>query len=214
MLSFKEEQGVNIGEYKTHKKLKKYLENYKKYNTTIDQTININFFTYDVSCIIINHGNDIVFEIKENTFVLKKDESTVLFSSIHEIRMHLNKETNFTVLEFKAAKLAYFFPSYIHEDNIGFSEVTSGMFNELDLNSDAFSKRIDEILLDKFEVIRTPFSILNLIDYLEENNGVYDIESVLLLVNVPRRVLDKAFRLYVGMSVKTYASILKLKYNK
>jgi len=214
MISFKDEYGVNISEYKTHKKLKKYLENYKKYSTTLDQRMNINFFTYDISFIIINHGHDIVFEIKENTFVLKKNESTILFSSMHEIRMNLSAETNFCVLEFKAAKLAYFFPSYIHEDNIGFSKIPSGIFNEIEINTDTFSKKIDEILLDTFGVIKTPFSILNLIDYLEENNGVYDIESVLLLVNVPRRVLDKAFRLYIGMSVKTYASIIKLKCNK
>ena len=68
--------------------------------------------------------------------------------------------------------------------------------------------------MNKFEVIKTPFSILNLVDYLEVNKGTYDIESVLLLVNVPRRVLDKAFRLYMGMSVKTYASIIKTKFKK
>ena len=211
MLVLQKEHAFNISEYTRHKKLKKYLEPYKNYKASLEHSTNIDFFTYDVCFIIINHEDDIVFSIEENTFVLKKNESIILFSSIQKVQMILKSEINFTVLEFKAAKLAYFFPSYIDENNIGFSKNTGEDFNFLDINIESYNKTIDEVLLNKFEVIKTPFSILKLVDYLEENSGTYDIESVLLLVNVPRRVLDKAFRLYVGMSVKTYASIIKFK---
>lgn len=214
MLVLQKENAFIINEYKTHKKLKKYLEPYKKYKARLEHTTSIDFFTYDVCFIIINHEDDIVFSIKENTLVLKKNESIILFSSIQKIQMILNLRVNFTVLEFKAAKLAYFFPSYIDENNIGFSKNAGEDFDLLDINIESYNKTIDEVLLNKFEVIKTPFSILTLVDYLEENNGLYDIESVLLLVNVPRRVLDKAFRLYMGMSVKTYASIIKTKFKK
>ena len=214
MLVLQKEHAFNISEYKTHKKLKKYLEPYTKYEASLADTRNIDFFTYDVCFIIINHEDDIVFSIKENTLVLKKNESIILFSSLQKIQMILKSEINFTLLEFKAAKLAYFFPSYIDENNIGFSKNTGEDFDLLDINIESYNKTIDEVLLNKFEVIKTPFSILNLVDYLEVNKGTYDIESVLLLVNVPRRVSDKAFRLYMGMSVKTYASIIKTKFKK
>jgi len=212
MQALEKEDVLKLKEYKTHKKLKKYLEPYQEYSSTLKKSLIINFFSYEVSFLIINKGSDIVFDIQEERKTLKKNQSCVLFSSSEKIKMSLENKVDFILLEFKAVKLAYFFNEYIDENNIGFSHIRGESFFYTKEDNENFIKNLDSFLLNKFEVIKTPFSIINLVSYLEENKGVYDIESLLLLVNVSRRVLDKAFRLYVGMSVKTYASLIKKKH--
>lgn len=48
---------------------------------------------------------------------------------------------------------------------------------------------------------------MKIIDLLDKQKNDYIVDEVLALANVPRKILDKTFRLRVGMSFKTYATI-------
>ena len=50
---------------------------------------------------------------------------------------------------------------------------------------------------------------MKIIELVEKNGGNYDMEEVLLIANVPRKIFDKVFRWHVGLALKTYASIKK-----
>ena len=62
----------------------------------------------------------------------------------------------------------------------------------------------------RFTPSKLPFNIMNIIDLLNEQGSDFNIDEVLAIANVPRKILDKMFRLRVGLSFKTYASLTEL----
>jgi hypothetical protein len=50
---------------------------------------------------------------------------------------------------------------------------------------------------------------MRIIELVEENLGDYNMEEVLRIANVPRKIFDKVFRWHVGLALKTYSGIRK-----
>jgi len=69
---------------------------------------------------------------------------------------------------------------------------------------------LDEYFLNRFKPSTLPFNIMKIIDLLDAQGSNYNIDEVLAIANVPRKILDKMFRLKAGLTFKTYASIKEL----
>ena len=66
---------------------------------------------------------------------------------------------------------------------------------------------LDSYLKNRLKPSQLPFNIMQLIDLLDTQGAEYDIDQVLAIANVPRKILDKTFSLRVGLTFKTYASL-------
>ncbi|MBA1419745.1 MAG: hypothetical protein FAF03_02510 [Epsilonproteobacteria bacterium] len=69
---------------------------------------------------------------------------------------------------------------------------------------------LDTYFKSRLKASKLPFNIMKIIELLDEQGSDYSIDEVLAIANVPRKILDKMFRLRTGLTFKTYASLAEL----
>jgi len=69
---------------------------------------------------------------------------------------------------------------------------------------------LDTYFKNRLKASKLPFNIMKIIELLDEQGSDYSIDEVLAIANVPRKILDKMFRLRTGLTFKTYASLAEL----
>lgn len=67
--------------------------------------------------------------------------------------------------------------------------------------------QLDDYFQNRFKPSTLAFNIMKIIDLLDDQGTNYNIDEVLAIANVPRKILDKMFRLKAGLTFITYASI-------
>ncbi|MDB2405588.1 hypothetical protein N9W00_01495 [Arcobacteraceae bacterium] len=74
----------------------------------------------------------------------------------------------------------------------------------------SIDEELDTYFQNRFKPSKLPFNIMKIIDLLDIQGSDYNIDEVLAVANVPRKILDKMFRLRAALTFKTYASIKEL----
>ena len=185
-----------------HKKLTKYIESYDiiKDKNTLELTPNGGMI------VLVNQEENCEIEINNETHEIKSFQAVLInaYENNIGIKSTKNLPLNLTLVRFKGAGASFFYEEYLDEL----------MYNPLEpifLENDILVDELDSYFLKRLKVGTIPFNIMKIIDLLDIQKSDYNIDEILSIANVPRRILDKTFRLRVGLTFKTYASISERK---
>ncbi|WP_375724726.1 hypothetical protein LXN10_04620 [Arcobacter sp. KX21116] len=187
-----------------HKKLQKYIESY-------DLLQNTN--TYELAP---NGGMIVLMNLNKRCEVLIHDELFIL-ESFHAILINAYEESviiksveniNLAVIRFKGAGASFFYEEFM--DELMHHDKEPVYLQKDILNTfDDFESNLDTYFQNGFKPSKSQFGVMRIIELVEEKDGNYDMEEVLRIANVPRKIFDKVFRWHVGLALKNYASIRK-----
>lgn len=178
------------------KKLKKYIESYDEIKTDKSYELKPN----GGMIVLINQDKTCEIEIEHVTHKLESFQAILINGYENSMHINSNENINLIAVRFKGAGASFFF-----ED-----EMEELMYNPNEpilLEKNILENELDSYFKNRFKASSLPFNIMKIIDLLDEQKSDYNIDEVLSIANVPRKILDKLFRLRVGMSFKTYASI-------
>ncbi|NQY93399.1 MAG: helix-turn-helix transcriptional regulator [Campylobacteraceae bacterium] len=201
--------------YKVDQSLKKYVQSYWSVACQLERKKSFKIAPDGAMGLLINLGDPL--EIKTNTHTYHVKKSQVVLLGIYENPVYMEFEKNCEVIgiRFNPAGASFFFAPYIKE-----LFETILYLNEERLSTSLVAKTqelvylLDEYLLKRFNKSNKPFDIMEIISLIEKNAGSYDIEELTLCANMSRRNLDRVFKKALGISLKIYARIIKIKYTR
>ena len=179
-----------------HKKLTKYIESYNLINDRKDYELIPN----GGMIVLINSETPCEVIIENQSCKLNSFDSMLINAYENSAHIKASQNINLTAARFKGAGASFFYEEFMDEL----------MYNPLEsilLEKNILVDEIDSYFLGRLKVGTIPFNIMKIIDLLDIQKSDYNIEEILAIANVPRKILDKTFRLRVGMTFKTYASI-------
>jgi len=179
-----------------HKKLVKYIESYNQIKNSNTYELNPN----GGMILLINQETTCEVIIQNDRHTLKSFQAILINAYIQAIQIKSNEEANIIVVRFKGAGASFFYEEYLEELMYHPNE-------PIFLEDNIAEENLDTYFLNRLKVGTLPFNIMKIIDLLDKQGDNYSIDEVLAIANIPRRVLDKTFRLRAGLSFKTYASI-------
>ncbi len=187
-----------------HKKLQKYIESYDLIQNTNTYELKPNggmivLINQNVSCEVLIHEEAFILDSFQAMLINAYEES-VIIKSVENI--------NLAVIRFKGAGASFFYEEFMDELMHHAKEPVYLQKNILN-TLDNFESELDIYFQNRFKPSKSQFGVMRIIELLEENLGDYDMEEVLRIANVPRRIFDKVFRWHVGLALKNYASIRK-----
>jgi hypothetical protein len=182
-----------------HKKLTKYIESYDEI-----KEINSHEFSPNGGMIVLFNKKDNCEVMIENTaYAIDSFQVILLNAYTYPIQLKSKENIDIVAVRFKGAGASFFYEEYMDELMYNPNEPIY-----LEKNDEV--EKLDPYFLNRLKVGTLPFNIMKIIDLLDVQGSDFNIDEVLGLANVPRRILDKTFRLRAGMSFKTYAGIKEL----
>ena len=183
-----------------HKKLTKYIESY---NVIKDKETD-ELIPNGGMIVLINQESNCEVVIDNVTYKIKSFQSILINAYANNVGIKSEENLNLSVVRFKGAGASFFYEGYLDEL----------MYNPLEpifLENNILIDELDSYFLERLKVGTIPFNIMKIIDLLDIQKNDYNIDELLSVANVPRRILDKTFRLRAGLTFKTYASIQECK---
>ena len=187
-----------------HKKLQKYIESY-------DLIQNTN--TYELKpnggmIVLINQNTSCEVLIHDELFILDSFQAMLINAYEESIIIKSSEEINLVVTRFKGAGASFFYEEFMDEL---MHHAKEPVYLQKDILStfDDVEEELDDFFQNLFKPSKSQFGVMRIIELLEDNLGDYDMEEVLRMSNVPRKIFDKVFRWHVGLALKNYASIRK-----
>ncbi|MDC0933233.1 hypothetical protein OAR97_05230 [Arcobacteraceae bacterium] len=182
-----------------HKKLTKYIESYDM----IKETNTYDLIPNGGMIVLINNKSNYSVTIEDISYEIKEYQSILINAYTKSLELKSKENINMVAVRFKGAGASFFYEKYMDELMYNPNEP---IYIE---NNDEVEK-LDPYFLNRLKVGTLPFNIMKIIDLLDVQGSDFNIDEVLRLANVPRRILDKTFRLRAGMSFKNYAGIKEL----
>jgi len=182
-----------------HKKLIKYIELYNE----IENCKTYSLIPNGGMIVLINQSTNCEVIIEDNSYTLESFQAILINAYSEAIEIKSNDTLNLTVIRFKGAGASFFYEDYLDELMYNPNE-------PIFLGKNVVEDKLDSYLLNRLKVGTLPFNIMKIIDLLDVQGSGFNIDEVLAIANVPRRILDKTFRLRAGLTFKTYASIKEL----
>ena len=106
-------------------------------------------------------------------------------------------------VRFKGAGASFFYEEQMDE----FMQVSK---EPIFIEENIVENELDGYFKSRLKPSKLPFNIMKIIDLLDEQGSDYNIDEILAIANVPRKILDKMFNLRTGLTFKTYASLTEL----
>lgn len=182
-----------------HKKLKKYIESY-----TIIQKSKIHELKPNGGMIVlINQENSCEVIIQNETYILEPFQALLINAYEESVQIQSNETIKIIAVRFRGAGASFFYEEYM-------DKLMHNPNNPIFIEEKIADNELDEYFQNRFQASKLPFNIMKIIDLLDVQGSDYAIDEVLSIANVPRKILDKTFRLRAGITFKTYA-ILKEK---
>ena len=178
-----------------HKKLTKYIESYDE----IQNCTTYSLIPNGGMIVLINQDTNYELIINDELYKVKSFQNILINAYTDAVEIKSDDILNLTVVRFKGAGASFFYEEYL--DQLMYNP------NEPILIEKNIREELDDYFIDRLKVGTLPFNIMKIIDLLDEQKSDYNIDEVLAIANVPRRILDKTFRLRAGLSFKTYAGI-------
>ncbi|PLY08574.1 MAG: hypothetical protein C0626_12000 [Arcobacter sp.] len=187
-----------------HKKLQKYIESY-------DLIQNTN--TYELKpnggmIVLINQNDKCEVLIQEELFILDSFQAMLINAYEESVSIQSAEEITLVAVRFKGAGASFFYEEFMDEL---MHHPTEPIYLQKDIlkGFDNFEVELDVYFQNRFKPSKSQFGVMRIIELVEKNDGDYDMEEVLRIANVPRKIFDKVFRWHVGLALKSYASIRK-----
>ena len=187
-----------------HKKLQKYIESY-------DLIQNIN--TYEIKpnggmIVLINQNISCEVLIHDELFILDSFQTMLINAYEESVIIKSVENINLVIIRFKGAGASFFYEEFMDELMHHAKEPVC-LQDDILSTFDDVEKELDVYFQNRFKPSKSQFGVMRIIELLEDNLGDYDMEEVLRMANVPRKIFDKVFRWHVGLALKNYASIRK-----
>jgi len=201
--------------YEVDSNLKKYVQSYWSIKCHLEKKESFKIAPDGAMGLLINLGDTL--EIKTNTKTYYVEKSQVVLLGIFENPVYMKFEKNCEVvgIRFNPAGASFFYPEYIQKlfENILFLNEDL-LYKSTGSNTDELITFLDEYLLKRFKKSNKAFDIMKIIALIEKNAGSYDIEELSLCAGMSRRNLDRVFKKALGISLKIYARVIKIKYTR
>lgn len=178
------------------KKLKKYIEAYE----TIQDCKTCSLIPNGGMIVLINQEISCVVVIENRSFELKSFQAILINAFEESIYIKSNENINLIAIRFKGAGASFFYEELM-------DELMQIPKEPIFIEKNIHENEINIYLKNRFKPARLPFNIMKIIDLLDSQGINYNIDEVLRIANVPRKVLDKMFRLHAGLTFKSYATI-------
>ena len=182
-----------------HKKLKKYIESY----TPIKDCRTYTLIPNGGMIVLINQEEKVNIVIEDKYYKLESFQSVLINAYDYPIQVQSNEKINVIAVRFKGAGASFFYEEYM-------DELMHNPRETISIEEDIKEEELDTYFQSRFKPSNLPFNIMKIIDLLDEQGNDYNIDEVLSIANVPRKILDKMFRLKSGLSFKTYAILKEL----
>ena len=178
------------------KKLKKYIERYEK----IENCVSHEFMPNGGMMVLINQETDCEVLIGDEVYELKSFHSMLLNAYETSMFVQSQENINLIVVRFKGAGASFFYEEQMDE----FMQVPQ---EPIFIEKNILENELDSYFKNRLTTSQLPFNMMKVIDLLDEQGSSYNIEEVLAIANIPRKILDKIFSLRTGLSIKTYARL-------
>jgi len=180
------------------KKLKKYIERYD----LIQNCANYELKPNGGMIVLINQKTECEIVIGESVYVLASFQAVLINAYVNSVNVQATNALNLTAVRFKGAGASFF---YEEEMERLMQMPKAPVFIEKNI----VVNELDSYFKNRLTASKLPFNIMKIIDLLDTQGSDYNIDEVMAIANVPRKVLDKIFNLRTGLSFKTYASLCK-----
>jgi hypothetical protein len=188
-----------------HKKLQKYIESY-------DLLQNTN--TYELKpnggmIVLINQNASCKVLIEDELFILDSFQAMLINAYEESVIIKSGEEIYHIAVRFKGAGASFFYEEFMDElmhhpkEPVYLEKDILRTFENIDAELDTYFQ-------NRFKPSKSQFNVMKIVELVDINHGIYDIDEVLLLANVPRKIFDKVFRWHTGLALKSYANIKKL----
>ena len=178
------------------KKLKKYIESYD----VIQDCLTYSLIPNGGMIVLINQESNCEVLIENNSYFLESFQSILINSYEESVDIQSNEKINLIAIRFKGAGASFFYEEYM-------DELMHNPKEPIFIEKNIKENELDTYFQNRFKPSKLPFNIMKIIDLLESQGSDYNIDEVLAIANVPRKILDKMFRLKAGLTFKTYATL-------
>lgn len=181
------------------KKLKKYIERYD----VIQECKKYELMANGGMTVLINQESNCEVMIEHKAYPLESFQAMLL--NAYEASVHIQSDIilNLIAIRFKGAGASFFY----EEQMDAFMQTPN---EPIVIEKNIVENELDYYFKNRLRPSKLPFNIMKIIDLLDEQGSAYDIDEVLAVANVPRKILDKMFRLKTGLTFKTYATVKEL----
>jgi len=183
------------------KKLKKYIESYD----AIEDCGTYSLIPNGGMIVLINQETNCEVIIENNTYVLESFQAILINAYEEPVDIKSDEKINLIAVRFKGAGASFFYEEYM-------DELMHNPKEPIFIEKNIKEFELDTYFQNRFKPSKLPFNIMKIIDLLDDQGSDYSIDEVLAIANVPRKILDKLFRLRAGVTFKTYASLKETKH--
>ncbi|MCK5854029.1 MAG: hypothetical protein KAG56_02320 [Sulfurovaceae bacterium] len=181
------------------KKLKKYINRYEK----IENCLSHELMPNGAMMVLINQETNCEVLIENEVYKLESFQAMLINAYETSVSVQSNENINLTVVRFKGAGASFFYEEEMNE----LMQVPK---KPIFIEKNILENELDSYLKNRLTTSQLPFNIMKIIALLDEKGSNYNIDEVLAIANIPRKVLDKIFSLRTGLSIKTYATLTGL----
>jgi len=181
------------------KKLKKYIERYD----LIQNCANYELKPNGGMIVLINQETECELVIVNSVYVLASFQAVLINAYEVSVDIQANRALNLTAIRFKGAGASFFYEGEMEQ-------LMQMPKAPIFIEKNILENELDSYLKNRLTASQLPFNIMKIIDLLDTQGSDYNIDEVMAIANIPRKVLDKIFNLRTGLSFKTYASLSKL----
>ena len=181
------------------KKLKKYIKRYDLIQNCERYELKPN----GGMIVLINQETACEFSIENRDYQLKSFQAVLINAYEESVSIQSNRTLHFMAIRFKGAGASFFY-----EDQM--QELMQKPKEPIFIEKNIVLTELDSYFKNHLKSSQLPFNIMKIIDLLDEQGNNYNIDEVMAIANIPRKVLDKIFNLRTGLSFKAYASLSKL----
>jgi hypothetical protein len=158
--------------------------------------------------VLINNSKSCEVFIQDELFILESFQAMLINAYEESINIKSSENINLVAIRFKGAGASFFYEEFMDE-LMHHAKEPVYLGKDILSTFDNVEKELDAYFQNRFKPSKSQFGVMRIIELVEENLGDYDMEEVLRIANVPRKIFDKVFRWHVGLALKNYASIRK-----
>ncbi len=183
------------------KKLKKYIDRYDLIQNCAHYELKPNggmivLINREIACEII---------IENSVYTLASFQAVLINAYEVSVDIQTDKTLNLIAIRFKGAGASFFYEGEM-------AQLMQMPQAPVFIEKNILENELDSYLKNRLTASQLPFNIMKIIELLDTQGSDYNIDEVMAIANIPRKVLDKIFNLRTGLSFKTYASLHKLDY--
>ncbi len=178
------------------KKLKKYIKQYD----LIENCTTYELMPNGGMIVLINQETNCEVLIENQAYKLENFQAILINAYQESVLIQSTEKLHLIAVRFRGAGASFFY-----EEQMG--ELMQTPKEPIFIEKNILENELDSYFKNRLTPSKLPFNIMKIIDLLDAQGSDYNIDEVLAIANVPRKILDKMFNLRTGLTFKTYAGL-------